>query len=311
MRHKTSPQHIAALAHFAGKAHAAHDDTAISGADNSSDDERKQPCAVGYSHVLFQRMLVESGGSFTQFPKWLATARLTGADVPGGAEGRKVSKQLCQVMAERETHVTTKLLDSCARAGLAQDARGPFALTLFKLVLWQWPRGLSRGKTGTFLPCGVVSLNSGNAPWVATRIAAVAEGKDKAALLEDAVAKNSSSDTQFLANLKKPGSLATDGAFDALSAGARANSAGNLHLPFRTADESHTGILVLKHALQCDDEVREAERLICSGKDPKSLSRFLKNSSHLANGLQAAEQADCLQAPWIQHLLEFVVCGQG
>ena len=57
-------------------------------------------------------------------------------------------------------------------AGIAEDAREDKLVIRCKMVLWRWPREVSRSHG---LPKGVVSLNNGNAPWVADRLFAVGQ----------------------------------------------------------------------------------------------------------------------------------------
>ena len=97
---------------------------------------------------------------------------MSGAEVPQGSTGPRVSSQLTQVMAERETDMTTKILTGSVIASLAQDARDGKAPVLLKCVLWSWPRGLP----GTLLS-GVTSLSADTGPpWIEGDVYARARG---------------------------------------------------------------------------------------------------------------------------------------
>lgn len=70
--------------------------------------------ALSFAHALFQRTLVQVGGSFKDFQRWLLTARLaTGAGFLSMI-GARVSKQLTTCFADKELEVTK----SCSRHAL-------------------------------------------------------------------------------------------------------------------------------------------------------------------------------------------------
>ena len=285
LRHGETAGHLKAVAaHVAAKS-----------AKNREEPEKafgSSPVAVGYSHVLFQRNLIKTGASFRTFAAWLKAAQLSGGDVATGAMGPTVSAQLTSVMADRERDVTAKLLQAATCCGLLQDAREDKVPVILKMVLWSWPRGLPRpnGK----LPTGVESLGvHDRGPWVAHRVAAVGEGKDKAQLLVDAVAKNCNDDAAFAGCVAKVHFLATDGAFDELAAGDRVRA----DLPncrFHSEDESHGALTVIKHAMEADEELRETDMLFVSGKKPYSLAKLMSTSRHFAKLVEEEQVKDGL-----------------
>ena len=67
--------------------------------------------------------MIATGASFRDYPRWIGTARLAGAQMPG-PYGQKVSKQITEAMAMRETEITTKLLSAAESFCLKQDGRG-------------------------------------------------------------------------------------------------------------------------------------------------------------------------------------------
>ena len=102
-----------------------------------SGDKKKEapPTAISYSHVLFNRTLVETGGSFRDFKKWAETARLSGAALPPGADDRRISAQITHCMAEEERLVTSKLLQAASAAALKQDGRGQHVMNTHQIIL--------------------------------------------------------------------------------------------------------------------------------------------------------------------------------
>ena len=254
------------------------------------------PLAVGYSHIMFQRVLIKTGSSFLSFKDWLKTAQLSGADVPTGAFGNKVSAQLTEVMAMQELAVTQKLFEAASVAAVIQDARDDKVPVLLKLVLWNWPRGLPRheGK----LPAGVTAFGpKGGAPWVGVRVATVGTAAEKSEGLSIAVAKASLDEAKADINKRKVRFVVTDGAFDALSY-ADAAVAELPNCRFHSEDESHGAMTILKHAMKGDEEIAATDALFVSGKNPYSLAKFMGTSSHFARLFQA-EQARRPKKPLI------------
>ena len=283
LRHAQCDSHQVALAKQTAEANNGKED-----GEHGVEAFSSSPLAVGYSHIMFQRVLIKTGSSFLSFQDWLKTAHLAGADVPTGAFGREVSKQLTQAMALHELEVTQKLLEAASIAGAIQDAREDKVPVLLKMILGQWPRGLVRheGK----LPGGVTALGRhGSAPWVALRVAAVGSGSEKAQGLANAVAKASKDDSKLEENKLKVRFVATDGAFDALSyADAVLPELPNCR--FHSEDESHSAMTILKHAMDADEEIAVTDALFVSSKKPYSLAKFLGTSTHFAKLFQK-EQA--------------------
>ena len=285
LRHGRSPSHQAALATFLA---------------NAKDKERNEPkgvesfssspLAVSYSHIMFQRVLIQTGGSFHSFADWLKTAQLAGADVPSGGMGRKASAQLTEVMAERERNVTSKLLLNASVVGLLQDARDTKVPVLLKLVLWSWPRGLQKDAV-----LGVESMGHSGAgpPWVALRVAAVGHANDKGQSLINSVAALCPNDAAFSACKQRVRFMCTDGAFDQLRVADSARACFE-NLRFHTEDESHGALTIMRHAMEADQEISMTDSLFVSGKAPYSLAKFLGTSSHFAALFQQEQVADGL-----------------
>lgn len=251
--------------------------------------------AVGYCHFIFQRTLLATGSSFTSFPKWIQSAQLSGADIPHGAIGDAVSRQLLQTMADRERQVNMKLFAHCSAAGLQQDGRGDAVAVTCKMVLWRWPPGLS-----TDPPVhGVLSLNNGKAPWIVCRVAALTELKaDRGAdalldSLESTLCKHSQDENNLKDIAGKIWFVTTDGAADELSAGRKfMNKHRNVRFHF--TDECHTAMLALKKVLSADPEIEEVERLLVSGKRPYSVAKWLSTSDICAAHFKDEERADAV-----------------
>ena len=110
----------------------------------ADDESRKNPYSISAAHVLFQRVMIRTGAAFESFKHWLRAAKLSGADVPGGSIGPRVSRQLTAVMAAKERDTTTKVVEASSLLGLAQDARQAKVPALGRAVMWAWPRGLPR-----------------------------------------------------------------------------------------------------------------------------------------------------------------------
>ena len=105
--------------------------------EESGDKKKEAPrTAISCSHVLFNRTLVETGGSFRDLKKWAETARLSGAALPPGADDRCISAQITHCMAEEERLVTSKLLQAASAAALKQDGRGQHVMNTLHFVLW-------------------------------------------------------------------------------------------------------------------------------------------------------------------------------
>ena len=105
--------------------------------EESGDKKKEAPrTAISCSHVLFNRTLVETGGSFRDLKKWAETARLSGAALPPGADDRRISAQITHCMAEEERLVTSKLLQAASAAALKQDGRGQHVMNTLHFVLW-------------------------------------------------------------------------------------------------------------------------------------------------------------------------------
>ena len=214
------------------------------------------PCAITYAHVIFNRTLIETGGSFQDFGRWAKAARLAGADIGFGAVSNRVGKQLAEAMAEREIDVNQKLMTSASAVGLAEDARGHCLAVRMSMVLWTWPRGLRRPRGR--LPHGVESLNGGRAPWVVDRLAALGQlGSDHSAaakghITTNAVARTSTDDGQHAKDAIN--FFVSDHASDeTLTAKIVHKSFPNMN--FVLGDESHSIQLVMKNVLCTDEEV--------------------------------------------------------
>ena len=134
----------------------------------ASKETRQNPCSISRAHVLFQRVMIRTGAAFETFKDWLLrAAKLSGATVPGGSTGPRVSWQLTAVIVYKEREVTTKLLLASSICGLSKDARQDNVPVLFRGVLWSWPRGLS--KTPALAPGVTSPSEDGGAPWIAER----------------------------------------------------------------------------------------------------------------------------------------------
>lgn len=123
-----------------------------------------------FAHVLFQRTLIAKGGSFSAFQDFCHTARLAGASFGFGSIGPRISRQLTQIFAERETSITSSFLRIADVSGLMQDALSTHVVCRIRMVCWKWPRKVE--KHDSVLPCGVLPLGS-HGPWLVDRIAAV------------------------------------------------------------------------------------------------------------------------------------------
>ena len=103
-----------------------------------------RPYALSYSHILFQRTLIQTGGSFGDFERWAATARLAGLEDFNSMTSRKVASNLTSVMAEVEADITSKLASASASLGLITDGRQQVLGICLRGVLWAWPRGVAK-----------------------------------------------------------------------------------------------------------------------------------------------------------------------
>ena len=223
--------------------------------------------ALSYSHVVFNRTLIENGGSFNEFSKWAKAARLTGANFPAGSDGRRVAGQLSAVMGAHEQKITAKLLAFSASGGLKQDARGSKVMNLLHLVLWSWPRGLAH----TPLPGGVVAMNGDHGPWLVRRVAAVstlgsdhsADAKTKAA--EAAILSLTRNDAEVARTKETLRHYVSDNAADAVQTGKLLQRTFP-HMTFQAQGAMHSAALVLKTTLGCDAEVEAVDQLLVSRK---------------------------------------------
>ena len=100
-----------------------------------------RPYALSYSHILFQRTLIQTGGSFSDSERWAATARLAGLEDFNSMTSREVASNLTSVMSEVEADITSKLASACASLGLIIDGRQQVLGICLRGVLWVWPRG--------------------------------------------------------------------------------------------------------------------------------------------------------------------------
>lgn len=227
-------------------------------------EENFEGLALSYSHVVFNRTLIENGGSFSEFSKWAKAARLTGANFPAGSDGRRVAGQLSAVMGAHEQKITAKLLACSDSGGLKQDARGSKVMNLLHLVLWSWPRGLAH------TPGGVVAMNGDHGPWL-VRLAAVstlgsdhsADAKAKAA--EAAILSLTRNDSEFQKAQQVLRHYVSDNAADAVQTGKLLQRTFP-HMTFQAQGAMHSAALVLKTTLGYDAEVELVDQLLVSRK---------------------------------------------
>lgn len=286
LRHANCDQHKAAVEKFEAEGEKVEDGL----------QQKEVPAmAVNYAHFIFQRTLLSTASSFSNFQSWVKSAQLTGANIPDGAIGPQVSRQLLAVMAGREREVTKKLLTHCAACALKQDGRGDAVAVDCKLVLWRWPPGLP-----TDPPIhGLKSLNNGKAPWVACRFAVLTElGADHGAdallhSFESVLSKHADDEEHLRSLAEKVRFLITDGARDELSAG-RKFMAQYPSTKFHLVDECHTAMLALKKVLAADPEIELVERLLVSGKKPYSVAKWLSTSGIASSYFKDEERADAV-----------------
>lgn len=234
--------------------------------------------AITYCHVLFNRTLIETGGSFRDFRKWAETARLSGAALPAGADDRRISAQLTDCMAQEERHVTSKLLRAASAAAFKQDGRGQHVMNTLHLVLWSWPRGLNRTQSG------VECFGQEDAgPWLVSRVAALSSLKSdhsaaaKCAAAEEAIASNCPSSDAFAHAQQVLRHYISDNANDAVQTGQLLQRKFG-QLQFMAQGAMHSAALVLKTTLASDPEIELVEQLLVSRKKPPSLARLLTQS---------------------------------
>ena len=223
-------------------------------AGGANSDDAPEATNLSFAHVVFQRTVIDTGGSFRDFERWARAATLVGAQHLRASVSGRVSAQLSEVMGQRENDITAKLARAAACGGLMQDARKNALAIRVKLVLWSWPRGLAH--RDEYLPGGVVSLNGGKAPWIVDRLAAVptldhdqsAEAKARLTVdaLESKWGEGAAGHAQRAFRF-----FCTDNASDELKAGQLCKSLFP-RLDFQMADSAHSAMLVLKNAMAAD-----------------------------------------------------------
>ena len=285
LRHGKSPQHRAAVRQL--------NDSCESG---ELAETAGPSMSLSYAHVLFQRVLVASGGSFFGFARWLRIARIAGADILGGAEQGKVSKQLADVMADKERDVTQKILRAADVCCLKQDGKASKVVLNVKSVVWRWPTGLKRDPW----PAGVVSLSGANGPWIAHRIGGLSELRRShgpealSQSIEDKLAEHCHNAEEVAALKAKCIFFTSDGAASEVASGCL------LGAKFVEQDESHSAMLVLKDCIGADPEVALVDRLLVSGtENPRSAAKLLSTSDRFSAIFQDEEQQDAVQV--LQH----------
>ena len=273
---------------------------------SSSDDEDANlqhicPSSISYAHLVFQRTIIATGDSFKDFPRWIASARMAGAEMPG-PYGERVSKQLTEAMAMRETQITTNLSYTADSFCLKQDGRGEsLANTAAGVVLWKWPRGIPKSP----LPHGVRCLGIGdNPPWIGRRLLAISDlqanhsSDAKASAAEEAMAMNTrDTDDGYMHMQKILHHYVADNAADAQEVGPKLRTQHRFsNLAFLSQGAFHSALLVLKTTLGCDPEIDEVDKLLVSSKEPPSLARFLTQSTRLAAKFGEKQAHDHVQA---------------
>ena len=254
------------------------------------------PTALSYAHILFTRVLVQVGGSFRDFARWSAAARVAGARGLENSLSRKIPAHLVEVMAEQEQALTSKLVGMSAVSGIAFDGRAQVWAVMWHLVLWRWPSGVSK----TPLPSGVTALNGERGPWIANRIAGAPQlgadhsgaGKTRATIR---AVHSSAQSEECKGHLRETLQFsASDGAADAQLV----SQSLPVHFPalrFRCTDTSHANMLVLKNAFGGDPEIDMVDQLLVSGKKPPSLSKFLSTSGRFREMFKEEEAQDAVQ----------------
>jgi hypothetical protein len=273
------------------------------GSSNDDEDAKLQhicPTSISYAHLVFQRTIIATGDSFKDFPRWIASARMAGAQMPG-PYGEKVSKQLTEAIAMRETQITTNLLSVADSFCFKQDGRGEsLANTAAGMVLWKWPRGLSRSP----LPQGVRCLGVGdNPPWIGRRILAISDlqanhsSDAKASAAEEAMAMNTRDTDDYKHMQEILHHYVSDNAADAQEVGRKLREQhGFSNLAFLSQGAFHSALLVLKTTIGCDPEIDLVDKLVVSSKEPPSLARFLTQSTRLAAKFGEKQAQDHVQS---------------
>ena len=249
---------------------------------------------VTYAHFVFQRTLLDTGGSFVGFRKWCDAAGLSGVTELGSLRNRHASTHMTQAFADEERRYTRELLQAAAALGVLHDGRGNSLQVAAQGCLWKLPSG---GLAGALRP-GVRDLGGGGpdskGPWVVWRLVALEDlGADHSAkgkaqkvcrALEEAGGAAHSEIRQ------KVRFCASDGANDARSTG-KIFEAAYPTCRFQLVDPGHSHALVGKWATAGDEEIELVEGLLVNGE--QSVSKFLFQSTRFRASFQEESAAEC------------------
>ena len=100
---------------------------------------------LSYPHFVFQRTLIDTGGSFDGFQKWADAAEFAGVTVFDSLRGREASTRMTEVFADAERIYTRALLQASAAIGVAHDGRENKLQVAAQCCLWKLPDGKLNG----------------------------------------------------------------------------------------------------------------------------------------------------------------------